>query len=281
MINLLGDILMPSPPPSIPSPAESPSAWLASLGITGVNPSLLLAAFTHPSYRALDSAAESYERLEFIGDAVLGLMVGEILFHSIPDASEGVLTERRAAVVNKKALAADFDRIELVRFIRASPGYVPSPKDKANVVEALFGAVFVGRDFATCRMLWQSLAFSIPPLPGSEIPRAPSLIPSPAHVMYQEIYQSLGIPLTAPHNAKNALQQLCQKQGLRIPTYEELPRTGPQHNRIYHVRLALRPFTRDPDLVFEATGQGSSLKEAEIQAAARLCDQIGLPYTPQ
>ncbi len=266
--------------PSASSFASLPE-WLASLDVTGVDPALLLTAFTHPSFRTLDPAVESYERLEFLGDAVLNLIVADILFRTMPAAPEGVLTERRAALVNRKALAAVFDGLGLVKFLRAAPGYVPSLKDKGNVVEALFGAILIGRDFSSCCILWHTLTFSIPPLPGVEIPHAQPIASSPSYKRYQAIYQSLGIPLTTPHNAKNALQELCQKQGLPIPTYEEATRTGPDHHRYFHVRLVLHPFARESTEIFEATGEGLTLTAAEIQAAERLCDQIALPYTPQ
>ncbi len=263
------------------SPASSFSDWLASKGVAGVNPSYILAAITHPSYRSLDPAAESYERLEFLGDAVINLLVADILYRAMPTAPEGILTERRAALVSRDALVVVFDRLGLVRFLRASPGYVPSLKDKGNVVEALFGAVFVWKDFEACHALWLAISEAMPLLPvaGAPQPSPPGV--SPARTAYQALYESLGISLIPAHNAKNALQELCQKQGLPLPTYEFVSQTGPDHNTQHQVRLILRPFARDPAAIFKTTGEGSSRKVAALQAAACLCDLISLPYTPQ
>ncbi len=272
---------MPSSQPSPPQPSNVPSEWLAGLGITGVPPALLLAAFTHPSYRSVDPDAEPYERLEFLGDAVLNLVVADEAFHAAPSAPEGVLTEQRAALVNRETLATAFERLRLSQFLCAAPGYVPSTKDKSNVVEALFGAIFLGIGYAASMTFWYAIKGQFPSAQNMHAP-TPTVAPlSPEQRAFQSLYTTLGIPLVATRNAKNALQELCQKQNLPIPTYEEVTRTGPDHRPQFRVRLVLRPFARDPAAVYKATGEGLNRKAAEIQAAERLCDQIFLPYTPQ
>jgi ribonuclease-3 len=272
---------MPSPSIPLASAFPSPPEWLASLGVTGVDPNLLTTAFTHPSYRSLDPAVESYERLEFLGDAVLNLIVADMLFRNMPGVPEGVLTERRAALVNRDALAGVFDFLGLLRFVRTAPEYLPSLKDKGNVVEALFGAIIIGRDLATCQLLWDAISPVLPGIPDSGNTSSPLGGGFPTYLKFGTIYDALGITAVATHNAKNALQELCQKQGLPPPKYDEVTRTGPDHNPLFQVRLVLHPFATDRIIEFEATGQGSTRKAAEIQADSHLCDQINLPYTPQ
>jgi ribonuclease-3 len=117
------------------------------LGYTFSDPSLLVEALTHSSYSA-EHSAPSYERLEFLGDAVLGLMVASMIFDAHPDAPEGEMTKLRAVVVDQRSLAFVGRGLGVSEHIRVGRGEERSGgRDRdsivSDVVEALLGAVFI------------------------------------------------------------------------------------------------------------------------------------------
>ncbi len=251
--------------------------WLDELGISRVDKTKLLAVFTHPSYKGMDPTAEDYERLEFIGDAVLGLVSAEELVTTFIE-SEGVMTEKRKALVNNETLSHIFERLKMGDFLRAALKFQPSSKDKANVVEALFGAVFLDLRYDACRQLWDTIHRKIGE-PRKKKVLAPST-PEEAQnrEAYLKFYQDLGL---TPKNAKNTLQELCQKQNLPLPEYEEVKREGPDHEPFFQVKVTAKLFNKIPLLTYTAIGEGRKKGIAEIKAAEKLCDQIFLPYSPQ
>jgi ribonuclease-3 len=214
--------------------------WLAGLNIKNIDPAVLDTAVTHPSFRSLHRGKESYERLEFLGDAVLSLVVGEQLFRALPEANEGILTERRAALVNRDALAGIFDREELKWFLHAAPCYIPSKKDKCDVVEAIFGAVFLRGGYEKCFTLWRALV-------------EPNLA-------------------TASRNAKSVLQEYCQSQRWPLPLYKITSQEGTSHAPVFSVKVEVNASNQ----IFIYGGTGPTRKDAEMAAAEALCKQLAI-----
>lgn len=118
------------------------------IGYNFIDKSLLRTAFTHSSYTNEHKSAEDYQRLEFLGDAVLGLVTGLRLFHIFPSAKEGELTKRRAALVSAETLAAVIDELDLIKYMSAGAGQaaqdvILSENVKCDLFEAIIGAIVV------------------------------------------------------------------------------------------------------------------------------------------
>jgi ribonuclease-3 len=179
--------------------------------------------------------------LEFLGDAVLSLLVGEHLLDTLPDAPEGVLTEHRAALVNRVALASLFGRAGIASFIHVARGYELSTKDKCDVLEAIFGAIFRSNGYGDCAVLWHSL----------------------------ERFLS---PATSSRNAKNVLQEYCQSQGWPLPLYKITGQTGPSHAPVFSVLVEVNA----PHHIFVQGSTGPTRKDAEMAAARALCQKLAI-----
>jgi ribonuclease-3 len=217
----------------------------ARLGLpeTSLHPALALQALRHGSYvheRQLSAAREqlrSNERLEFLGDAVLGFLVAQRVFDRFPGAPEGELTRLRASVVREEALALAARQLGLGELLLLGRGEErgggrENAARLADALEAVLGAVFL-----CCGM-----------------ERA------------QEVIERVLAPLfeqTDPlaHDPKTELQQLFQARR-RVPHYQVLAVNGPDHARSYDVEVRL-------DETRLGRGEGRSKKEAE-QAAARV-----------
>ncbi len=180
-------------------------------------------------------AAHNNERLEFIGDRVLGLSVAGLLYEMFPHESEGDLARRHATLVSTQTLADVADKINLAPHIHH--GHMTGGKVQhilADTMEAIFGAIYLESGFEVARDVilktWRELA-------AAEI--------------------------TAPKDAKTALQEFVQKNHTgELPIYEYLPQTGPSHNPVFNVSVTALGKT--------ATGSGTSKKEASTVAAAEL-----------
>lgn len=175
------------------------------------------------------------ERLEFIGDRVLGLSVAELLYKMYPNEAEGNLARRHAFLVSTDTLAAVAKNIELEKHLRH--GHITAGKINhilANAMEAILGAIFLDSGFESARdiivELWHEMA-------ASEI--------------------------NAPKDAKTTLQELVQKNGKgTLPTYEYLEPTGSSHNPEFTVTVTA--------LGKSAVGVGPSKKLASLNAAENL-----------
>jgi len=214
------------------------------------DPKLLEHALTHVS--AVSSGrkrTESYQRLEFLGDHVLGLVISDLLFRSFPKAEEGELSRRLADLVRKDACAEAALAMDLAPFIRIGGGKV-QPGGRAHlamladVCEALIGAVFLdgGYDAASemIERYWRDRMF--------------------------EPHRPLRDP-------KTMLQEWAQGRGLPPPAYRELERRGPDHKPEFRVAVEL------PGI--DATeGKGDSKRDAEQAAAAAMLTREGVLVVP-
>lgn len=181
------------------------------------------------------NAANNNERLEFIGDRVLGLTVAKMLYDMYPHESEGELARRHAMLVSTDTLADVAEKIGVAGAVRH--GHMTGGRIRhvlANAMEAIFGAIFIDGGFDAARKVitefWTELASA---------------------------------DATAPKDPKTALQELVQKMDAgALPVYEYLPPTGASHSPVFNVRVTAMGRSAD--------GQGTSKKTASIAAAASL-----------
>ena len=208
----------------------------AALG-TAVEPSLLERALTHRSYAYEHGGLPTNERLEFLGDAVLGLAVTDALYRSHPDLPEGQLAKLRASVVNTRALAGVARGLGLGRWLRLGRGEeTTGGRDKnsllADTMEALIGAVYLERGLPGAQRLVRSLF-------------------GPLMVAAAQDGASL--------DWKTALQELTAARGAGAPEYA-LTESGPDHDKRFEARVLVSGEVL-------GTGAGLSKKEAEQHAA--------------
>lgn len=196
---------------------------------------LLEQALTHRS-----AGPRHNERLEFLGDAVLGLVIADLLFQRVPESTEGDLTRLRAALVNRRNLAKLAQGVGLGSSLRLGQGEKKSGGQRresilADVLEAVIGACYLHAGFAATQAFVSSLfAEQLADLPEAESLKDP----------------------------KTRLQELTQKRGMGLPAYELLTAEGPDHARTFTVKIIL------PGMEHELRGQGSSRRDAEQTAAA-------------
>ncbi|WP_308469864.1 ribonuclease III [Kineococcus rubinsiae] len=208
-----------------------------ALGLS-IGEELLVQALTHRSYAYEHGGLPTNERLEFLGDSVLGLVVTDSLYHRHPDVSEGKLAKLRAAVVNMRALADIARELELGSFVRLGKGEeTTGGRDKSSILadtlEAVFGAAYLAAGTEAARDLVLRL---VGPLMDSS--------------------ERLG----AGTDWKTTLQEATAAAGLGVPAYD-ITASGPDH---------AKSFTADA--VVSGTvlghGEGRSKKEAEQKAAS-------------
>jgi ribonuclease-3 len=201
---------------------------------------MLDCALTHISaLKGARNRAGSYQRLEFLGDHVLGLVISDVLFRAFPKADEGELSRRLADLVRKETCAEIARTIELGAAIRlgsseANAGARKRPAILADVCEALIGAVYLDGGYPAAEALVQRL--------------------------WQVRIQAKAQPLRDP---KTVLQEWAQARGLPTPAYREVARTGPDHDPEFCVAVQLPNFA-------PAEGSGRSKRAAEQAAAAAM-----------
>ncbi len=213
------------------------------LGYRFKNRELLVTALTHPSYGG-DHHVPHYQRLEFLGDAVLELAVSEYLYSELPEVDEGRLTRIRAALVREETLCRAARRIGLGEFIRLSVGEERSggrnkPSILSDVMEAVFAAVYLDGGFERAvQVVRIALRDELNP-------------------------RSLADPL----DAKSRLQELLQRDG-GMPSYEYLSMEGPPHAPVFFYRVC------DGERVL-GSGSGSSKQNAQQAAASDALKRMG------
>ena len=210
---------------------------------------LLLSAITHPSATEGKSVKYSYERLEFLGDSILGAIVAAIAFHRFHDLDEGVLTRIKVALVSGASLSDVADRLgfaDVIVFGSSETGTGKRGLHSAleNVYEAVVAALYLDGGIGAAQEFVER-----------------TLIPRMSLDMARE-----------PENPKSALQEKLQEDGI-TPTYKLVETQGPPHDRTFVAQV----FAGTQGL---ARGTGRTKKEAESQAAkstlARLGEFFGL-----
>jgi ribonuclease-3 len=207
------------------------------LGVPTLDPGLLERALTHRSFAYEHGGLPTNERLEFLGDSVLGVIVTEALYVTHPDLSEGRLAKLRAAVVNARALAEVARTLGLGDHIRLGRGEeATGGRDKSSIlsdtVEAVIGAVYLDKGFAVA---------------GDVV-----------HLLFDPL-MSAAAEMGAGLDWKTSLQELAADHNLGVPEYL-IDDSGPDHEKTFVARV------RVGEAVY-GHGMGRSKKEAEQQAA--------------
>jgi ribonuclease III len=205
---------------------------------------LLQLALTHRSYANEQGVPEHYERLEFLGDAVLGLVTAQWLYERHPELPEGELSKIKAQLVSRTSLARHAERLELGGELKIGVGEDRSggrakPSLLADSMEALFGAVYLDGGLEGAR------AAITPMLEENGEERA----------------QLLG------SDAKTQLQEVTQAQGLDLPVYRLAGQAGPDHSKIFTVECWVGG-------ELAGRGEGGSKKMAEQKAAAEALSRV-------
>lgn len=201
---------------------------------------LLARAFTHRSYlnEHRNSGLEHNERLEFLGDAVLELVVTNFLYTTYPKKPEGEMTAFRSALVNAQTLSEVAETLGLNDYLLLSKG---ESKDTgrarqyilANTIEALIGAIFLDQGYAV----------------------AAEFIEKHIHVLMEEVIEKKKFI-----DSKSRFQEMAQEHAGVTPRYELMKDTGPDHDKVFTVGVFLGD-------IHIANGEGKSKQEAETQAA--------------
>jgi ribonuclease-3 len=202
---------------------------------------LLKQALTHPSSKK-NKNSQDYERLEFLGDSVLGLLVSEILFKNYPNEKEGLLAKRRAAIVCRDSLYDIAKKISLGEDLILGVGedQIGGRDNKANLenaLEALTAAIYLDGGLESARRFVERLFSGF-----------------------------IGSMKKPPKDPKSTLQEWAQGKGFDLPRYDVISMTGPSHEPRIKVELTLGEH--------KVTHTSSSRKEAERLAAEKLLKEI-------
>ena len=201
--------------------------------------SLLRIALTHSS----TGKKENYERLEFLGDRVLGLVIASLLFEKFPEEPEGDLAKRLASLVQGETLAELSKQIALGNYIVLSnaerdAGGATNDHILADVFESVIGAIYRDGGLEPCRVLIET--------------------------QWKDTFHTMKKP---PQHPKTALQEWAQGQGIPLPNYEITDQSGPDHAPVFEVRLTVKGHA-------PMIAQGRTRAEAEKQAAEEFMKEL-------
>lgn len=218
------------------------------LGVEFKNKEHLLSAITHRSYlnEHREATWDHNERLEFLGDAVLELVVTDYLFKKFPEKPEGELTSVRAALVNTNSLSDSSSKLGINEHLLMSKG---ESKDTgrarqyilANAFEALLGAIYLDQGYEAAEKFIGAQLFE-----------------KTDRIVEKRLWQ----------DPKSRFQELAQEHNSITPTYETLAQDGPDHDRVFTVGVFL-----NKEKVAE--GKGRSKQEAEQDAAEKAIEAKG------
>jgi len=227
----------------MPRDADRVKELETSLGVRFPDKALLDRALTHSSCEAAGDA--DYQRLEFLGDEVVGLAVSTLLYRRFPDAEEGDLTRARAHLIDETGLAGTARSLDLGAFLLLGKGEEKTSgreKDSilADAFEALMAVVYLS-------LGWEAAFAVVERLFAPRFGSAPDIA-------------SFLCRIDRDH--KTHLQEILQQLGRPLPTYEVVGKQGPDHEALFTVECRA--------LGFSARGEGRNRKKAEQEAARRL-----------
>jgi ribonuclease-3 len=210
------------------------------------DPSLFLRALRHRSTLANDqySSHDSYERLEFLGDAVLDLIAAEVLFEKFPTANEGFLTKSRAKLVKGETLAKFSIKLgieDLLELGERSDQVSISKSILADVFESIIAAIYITKGYANAFM-FVSEVFE-------------------KQVDFKKLVNQVD-------NFKSALLEYTQAEKMSLPSYKVVSESGPGHDKVFEIMVVV-------DGKELGTGQGRSKKSAEQEAAKVALKTLG------
>ncbi len=212
---------------------------------------LLRRALTHKSYshEAKGDSVRHNETFEFLGDSVLGFVIGDLLFQQFPHLDEGALSKMKAYLVSAPSLARKAHELEMGDVILLGIGEEKTggrKKDSllANLFEAVIAAIYLDGGVGPARQLIErSFADDIQRINQQDL-------------LFQDY--------------KTALQEIAQAKGLQLPDYNVVAEVGPDHDKTFVVEVKLGSLT--------ARGEGSSKKEAQQQAAKQAMSEFSARY---
>ena len=226
---------------------DGASALQARIGHRFSDPSLLERALTHVSALPAQTPrrADSYQRLEFLGDRVLGLSVSAMLLEAFPEAEEGELSRRLADLVRKETcaeVARDWGVGAVLRLGEgeAQTGGAQKSAILGDICESILGAVFLDAGYGAAETLVRRF--------------------------FSEKMRNPARPLRDP---KTALQEWAQARGLPTPAYRQVARLGPDHAPVFVIEVAINGF--EP-----ASAEGSSKRFAEQASARKFLEREGV-----
>lgn len=213
-----------------------------ALGHTFTDLSLLQLAVTHRSYGNGRGSSHN-ERLEFLGDRVLGLVIADLLYSRFPDEAEGALARRHAALVRKESLARVAEKIGLAAFLRMSRGEEDAGGRcnaglLADACEGVIGALYLDGGLAPAQGFIRSHWLAL--LEESAAP---------------------------PKDAKTALQEWAQQRGLPLPEYSTLETSGPDHSPVFKIQVSVKGYPPE-------NASGNSKRVAAQVAAQALLKRL-------
>ncbi len=205
--------------------------------------SLLTTALTHPSFRYENpDVSEDNQRLEFLGDAVLGMLASDMLMAQYPDAAEGELTRLKSSLISGIALASAARTIGLGKHLQLGKGEAANrganrDSNLEDVLESLLGAVWLDGGLRAARRFFD-----------------------------RNILRVLKTIEPKTDNPKGTLQEYAQKNGYPIPMYRILKESGPAHAKRYYVEVAISSYAYQ--------GEGNNRREAEKNAAEKAISNL-------
>ncbi len=229
--------------------SPTPSSLEETLSYIFQDKALLMTALTHPSYCLENNEKAHYQRLEFLGDAILGAALSSLLYRLFPEEREGKLAEMRSILASGSTLAQIAQKLNLQKHIRMSQAeYAQSGASRSSsledCLEALVGAIFL--DSGSFEMTSQTI-----------------------YQLYGDIGSRIQA-LMASHNPKGRLQEWCQeKYSKNVLSYRLLRSEGPPHQQTFYVEV----WDQDRCL---GKGQGLSKKEAEEAAAKTALEGLSI-----
>ena len=209
------------------------------LGYQFKNPGLLKQALTHSSYSS--KLTENYERLEFLGDRVLGLAIARLLYKFFPNEPEGSLSQRHTGLVNKDRVSEVALSLHLDKFVIVANEEI---RDNENVMcdvcEAVIGAIFIDGG-CECAILF-------------------------VNNHWKELIDRNMAP---PKDSKTCLQEVAHEKNLGSPQYRVISREGSEHEPIFHMEVILAGGLSEK-------GSGRNKKLAEQEAATKMLKRLGI-----
>lgn len=228
---------------------QSLKNFIKELGFENFSIELIKQAFTHSSYSKEHNLAyaECYERLEFLGDAVLKMATTEYLYNKYPDKKEGELTKIRAVIVSDEILHKIAKKIGIEKFIKVGTAESKAQvyeleSVQACVMEALFGALYLSSDKNMLK----------------------DFIKKNLSELTEELAQNKTV-----YNAKALLQEYTQSKSQELPVYETISEAGEAHDKTFTIRVSYKN-----KVLAEASGK--TKKQAQQEAAFLACKQLKL-----
>lgn len=220
------------------------------IGYSFANPELLYTGLSHRSVTQINGYQPSNERLEFLGDSVLGLVIAAKLYHDYPDANEGDLTKLKAMLVNEATLSMVAIEIGLNEHILLSPDEEKSggknrPSIVSDAFESVIGAVFLDGGLSAAR----------------------EVVLRTIYARHTDIVSDSTL-----FNFKGELLEWSQAKGRGLPTYQVISEEGPDHDKKFRVAVSIGEESI-------GRGEGCSKKEAEQHAAKDALTKLGVDLT--